>query len=113
MVMDGQIRELAVLTVLACICLVQIGDLFCKPGHMFEMARQNADIIEDETSRGQNPQPVQNLVANDPIGIRLDVYEMSYADEGPLANERIERLLHLDRHRNGRKMANARRARSS
>ena len=55
---------------------------------MFEMARQNADIIEDETSRGQNPQPVQNLVANDPIGIRLDVYEMSYADEGPLANER-------------------------
>jgi hypothetical protein len=38
---------------------------------------------------------------------------MSYADEGPLANERIERLLHLDRHRNGRKMANARRARSS
>ena len=59
---------------------------------MFEMARQNADIIEDETSRGQNPQPVQNLVANDPIGIRLDVYEMSYADEGPLANERIERL---------------------
>jgi hypothetical protein len=77
---------------------LQIGDLFCKPGHMFEMARQNADIIEDETSRGQNPQPVQNLVANDPIGIRLDVYEMSYADEGPLANERIERLLHLDRH---------------
>jgi hypothetical protein len=64
---------------------------------MFEMARQNADIIEDETSRGQNPQPFQNLVANDPIGIRLDVYEMSYADEGPLANERIDRLLHLDR----------------
>jgi hypothetical protein len=44
----------------------QIGDLSCKPGHTFEMARQNADIIEDETSRGQNPQPVQNLVANDP-----------------------------------------------
>jgi hypothetical protein len=62
----------------------QAGDVPCDQEHMFQMAGQYGHVVERQTAALQDAQPLQDLWADDPIGVRLDIYQMADADQGGL-----------------------------
>jgi hypothetical protein len=75
----------------------KIGNALRKHRHMLQVTRQNTDIVEGETAAGQDLQPVKDGRSDDPIRIRLDIHQVSNADEGALVSKRIEHSFRLVR----------------
>jgi hypothetical protein len=58
----------------------QIGDALRDQRNMPQMTRQDAHVVERQSARRQDLQALQNVRANDPIRIRLDIDQVANAD---------------------------------
>jgi hypothetical protein len=56
------------------------------------MARENADEVERNAVIGNDPKTVDHLRPDDPIGVWLDVDQMTNADKPFFAAKRVEKF---------------------
>src|SRR5262249_666659 len=68
----------------------QVGDALRDQRNMFQMTGQYPHVVERQAAGCQDPQPLQNVRADDPIRVRLDINQMADADQSRLARTYIE-----------------------
>src|SRR5262245_981877 len=69
---------------------------------MFQMTGQYPHVVERQAAGCQDPQPLQNVRADDPIRVRLDINQMADADQSRLARTYIECSFNVARMRERR-----------
>jgi hypothetical protein len=58
----------------------QSGYAFGEEGYMLKMAGENSDIVKGPVMLRHNAQSINHVIADDPIRIGFDIYEMTYTN---------------------------------